>query len=616
MGNASYNLPDTIREIDTRLEYLFGEISALQTKRNGLVPFFQLPNEVISQILAFYAGVSGISSFSLTWTKIMLVCRRFYEVAKAEHALWSYVDASDLSAKAHTSLRRQISNAGVCPLTMTMTVYRGSVFGAWVTSEYADRIVSLEVTGQSTHVYELIKSFVEHPLSMLRRLKLNHFREQELPEGVFMAFPDALLDGKLPCLRQLSLSKMSVSWSLLRDLETLSLSECADSSLTAEDMPNVGHVLRLIAASPDLHYLSLTPGDPVEPFIDIDNGPMSLPKLGYFLYHDQVEPSTVLFKALRLSPTATVELLPFGVVAGANIRDLLVPVRAYLRQATSPQRHAIVLSIHRNDEEVSASFLCTMVLLASDDTPHPHPLDSEREFTSRLTVNSHPRNEPSLRQIVTKFIHATRVDLLTHFDASAVRNISAASWRTLFLLLPALDSLRLTASEFRKEDDSMVVALTALCALVPTTLISTLYIRVLRTWRPLSQLDLQGEWVGPAARALYAYVRCRRKHWNAYAATSTSAPSPLALVDIDDQRSFLWSSLHRRLMERIWRKMDGMGVVKRDGNVWDPVEIRKRARQARAEMREEMVALGIELPDGTGTDDSEVATGSDDSDED
>ncbi|KAJ7664990.1 hypothetical protein B0H17DRAFT_854991, partial [Mycena rosella] len=66
------------------------QISVLKAERNALPPIHRLPNELLTMVLDMYA-VGSESLSTLEWTKTMLVCRRWHDLALAAHALWGHI---------------------------------------------------------------------------------------------------------------------------------------------------------------------------------------------------------------------------------------------------------------------------------------------------------------------------------------------------------------------------------------------------------------------------------------------------------------------------------------------------------------------------------------------
>ncbi|KAJ7059606.1 hypothetical protein C8F01DRAFT_1145087 [Mycena amicta] len=589
MSTSAFILPDTIPEIDGRVQALYAEITALKTKRNALVPIFKIPNEILCRIIELYAHASGRRSlFDLKWTKIILVCRRWYELALAEQRLWSYVEANGRD-KMYTQLER----SGVAPLHMKVSLYDGIFWGEW-TMTHASRIVSLKLGGEGKHIAEFIGTLPNHPLIQLRSLTIEGYHKPEdLPDGMRMALPDELFDGRLPELRALSLSSVALPWHLVKDLEHLKLSSCGNSA-SADDSPcSVGDLLRLLARSPRLQTLWLSSRHTLSPIVDSD--PVDLPLLQYLYIRDSVVPITALLHAIHAPSSTAIQLAAFGIRNGTQVRDVLVPLRARLRAATAPRMHHLILQTFQRDPVLSPTSITLTVELTTVWTPAriSHLPDAKGKLPS-LILNSHPETGPALRQIITKFLRAAPTEHVTHLDMTVAEGLSEVSWREILKLMPAVELIRVAAQELTKNVHSMTGLLDALRKVNPSPPVKVIEIYILRSWGT-EQRDEQASWLTSAVTALEAYVRVRRAQYNANLST------PLTLIQIDDEMGHLYILRHHRVMKRIFMLMRGMGTITRGGREWDPIASREHHKGQIIKWR----AMGIELPESDETESDE-----------
>ncbi|KAJ7128582.1 hypothetical protein C8R44DRAFT_873291 [Mycena epipterygia] len=80
-------------------------------------------------------------------------------------------------------------------------------------------------------------------------------------------------------------------------------------------------------------------------------------------------------------------------------------------------------------------------------TAAPDPLYRD---SALLTINSHPSNEGTLHQIMSKVIKALSFESITHLDLRLVTHLTPISCRTALNLLPALDMIYLTSNKVQK----------------------------------------------------------------------------------------------------------------------------------------------------------------------
>ncbi|KAF7290168.1 F-box domain-containing protein [Mycena indigotica] len=560
-ADPAFDLPDTIAEIDIRLKQLYAEVTALQSKRNTLVPLSALPNELLCRIIDEYARQTD-SLYDLRWTRVMMVCRRWCEVVRAEQKLWAYID---------TNHGRTISGS----------VYEDVLRMQHLLGSYSARIASLEFDGVASNVLDIINLLPHLSLTSLHSLTIGgHYKQEELPQGRRMAIPDILLDGHLPNLRILSLSYVALAWNHIGGLEELKLEDCAN---TASDVPpSVGDVLRLAAASPHLSKLSFTPQEPLLPISDAET--VNLPRMKYIYLLADILPITMLINDLKFPSTTVIDLVPLVIENGFDIRDIIIPLRHHLRAANGPNLQKLSLFAYfRDEDDAAAGLVCNVELYRA-------PESRTAIHTPFLSLNTHPKNERCLRQIVTKFLHAALAGAITQIDAGA-QCLSEASWRAILQLLPGLRFVRVWASETSHSTRTMEGLCAALCKLSDNAPpLYTVQVDIIRSYER-DQQDDGGIWLVDALSVLYAYVKLRR------ASFDMTRANPLRRLVFRDDGGLLYSTIHKGVMEQLFKAMDAMGVVQRGEYEWNPVLERRERNKNREFLRTTQagMALAIEV---------------------
>jgi hypothetical protein len=89
----------TLEDFDARIYVLERELAALKTKRNDLLPIYRLPPEIVADVFKLVQhGCRSVDkmdpweTYDNRWYDIMLVCRRFREIAVDTPALWIMMD--------------------------------------------------------------------------------------------------------------------------------------------------------------------------------------------------------------------------------------------------------------------------------------------------------------------------------------------------------------------------------------------------------------------------------------------------------------------------------------------------------------------------------------------
>ncbi|KAJ7469594.1 hypothetical protein FB451DRAFT_1255080 [Mycena latifolia] len=420
---------DTVAQmnaIDTEIVWHYAQIALLKAKRNTIAPIFRLPNELLSRILTIHA-VDSESLFNLRWTQIMYVCRRWRDLALAAHPLWSFIELGWTGGfRGFRRLVEQLNRSGVAPVTVKIaSCHSANIIR--VILPHSERICALELAGEAQYIHELIVSLPDHKLPILSSLHLDANQKlDEVPGGVLAALPQSILEGGIPNLRALTLASINLPWSSLRGLETLSLTKCND---TSQALQTFASVLEMLGASPHLKVLRLGWIIPL-PLPDQQYTYLELPMLASIELDDTVTGCTALLNHLRFPPTTHIQIYPSHVNAGADIRELLVPLRKQIRAAGAPTIRLLAFNCH--DVE-------SLIIGAYHETSAPDPLNRDAPFL----LYSHPHTENTLRQIMAKIVKALPFESITHLDARLAARPTPTSWRTALKLLPALEMVYL-----------------------------------------------------------------------------------------------------------------------------------------------------------------------------
>ncbi|KAF7317435.1 hypothetical protein HMN09_00480200 [Mycena chlorophos] len=562
------------------------DICASEAQHKPPAPIYRLPNEILALIINFYADVCSYYThgalYDLSWTKILLVSRWWYQVGRTQRRLWSYIHVMRPLGDVQSLVRRidaQLENAGFSRFTVSFSLHSSGGENAlceWLLEHYAAEFVSLDVSGSPENVNAILKTLYSSPLGGLRRLKFGHY---EGPDG--LALPDEFLRDALPCLKELTLYRVPLAWNLLHDLERISLHGCANSA-SSETPPNIDDILRLMQASPGLRALELHPGEAAtfysEASMYATHPTVSLPFLEYLHIKDIVYPITLLLNHLTIPATAILQLFPYQISVGLDIRPILIPLVRYIRNPSRRNKfRGLVLGTGRS--RTGANFGCTMELVETPSSPGYLGLSSHRPIfdfghpldEAALTLNSHPRNERALRQILTKFINAARPEVITHLDARHARSLGVPTWRAVFRLLPALESVGMEVMDGGLEPEnvldqreplvgSVVHLLEALTSGNSDSSVRLLRLSI-RRWFIVTRYhserlptDQEAVWLGPVVAALEAFVRQRRSDF-------ASDPTRSCDIVIVDERGYLEAAVHSAAMERMTGWMDGMGIL-------------------------------------------------------
>ncbi|KAF7334583.1 F-box domain-containing protein [Mycena venus] len=356
----------------------------------------------------------------------MQVCWHWHHVGVAAHALWSFIDLS--RSGRWERLFGQLRRSGVFPLTLKIGHCDNSHY-VDIILEHSERIRVLEVSGEARHIHRLLNELPNSNFPLLSSLALNPNRKrEEISAGFVATLPAAIVDGGIPKLRELTLSDINLPWMSVHSLESLSLSNSNDS--VQPSIPNLESMLAMLEACPQLRTLRLENIRPPELDFNLART-IHLPALMYIRLRDPVIQCRALLTQLDFPPSARLHVFATGVRVGADIRELLVPISRRLRHPGATR--APLLRIDCSGSAGTAPAYC-MISTYLDIDP-PDLLDRSLPV---LSLNSHPINENSMRQILSKIIKALSFQHITHLDGRLAPYLTPVSWRTVLKLLPSL----------------------------------------------------------------------------------------------------------------------------------------------------------------------------------
>ncbi|KAJ6626207.1 hypothetical protein B0H10DRAFT_547873 [Mycena sp. CBHHK59/15] len=530
--------------IQQEIEWHYNQISMLKAKSNALAPIYRLPNEIISLIFAKYAVETG-QLFNLRWTKVMLVCRRWHDVALGAQPLWGFIEAAF-----HRGLKRlmiQLQRSGAAPLTVKIVSYDTHMYSSMLL-EHAERLRDLDFSGNAPHILAFLNQLSEHRFPLLYSIKLEpNYKWDEVPADLATTFPNAIFDGRAPRLETVELSSLSVRWDLLRGLQGLSLMQSLDTD------PSFGTLLSVLQACPGLRDLKL--GSVLFPMDPLESYPVvSLPLLECIWLHDDVERCTEILRHVAIPAAARVCVYGLGIRTGRDVMDILIPLRKHVRAPSAPTLRCIQLDC---TEGSRTNFMVS----AFTQTSAPSVLDTNAAFM----INTHPTNEHTLRQIMTKTLKALPCHTITHLDTRLATHLTATSWRGALALLPALEMAYMFVN------NGAVKFLQALC----------------------EDLESPKGTVGPRLRHLHMYAYVWKRNTDAPDVVPPvldalrqllillhARGTPLEVLEVDEQQGCLGMD------ESEWEALFGLvGKFIRNDRVYNPIQRRREYEEMELEWK-------------------------------
>ncbi|KAJ7611411.1 hypothetical protein DFH06DRAFT_1485299 [Mycena polygramma] len=508
-----------LAEIHQKIAWHYSQISILKESANALNPISTLPNELIAKIFEMYAFLEG-PPFDLKWTKVMLVCHRWHDVALSEQSLWGFI--RDSFTHGMKQIQTQLERSGAAPLSVMIDSLDSPLY-ATVILQHAERLSELNLSGDAASILAFINVLSDHRFPLLQSIKL---KPRYNNPSTSITFPVAVFDGRAPA-----------SSSLLHGLRSLALDLAPDIT----DSP-FEKLLSVLNASPALTRVKLgrvvASQNPTQSYRVV-----SLPHLEILWIQEDVEICNALLRHVTIPPTTRVSIYGLGIRSGSNITDLLVPLRKHVRAPSAPTLRCLRI------DAPGSYFMLTAFTVAL-------VLNLEHEAEAFL-VNTHPPTDNLLRQIMSKVLKALPCTNITYLDCRSATAITITSWKAALALLPALETVYTSASE------GAVRLFTALAELSDASLRGGVWPPLRRVhmyahiWRRIE--DGNVDIVTPVLDALRLLLRARQ-----------ACGTPLEVLEIEEQANSLG------MAEAEWEALfELVGRFVRNGEDYDPPRMRR-----------------------------------------
>ncbi|KAL1727549.1 hypothetical protein EV714DRAFT_216940 [Schizophyllum commune] len=427
--------------LDQHIASIRNQLAALVIYRNSLADISSLPNEILGDIFLLYARETNTLS-GLRWTKLLLVCRRWTIIGLSTPALWSYIEFDNyaLAASVHTAALQQLCLPGAHPLTVAVQDDFREPFLTRILHLLAssmDRISSLKVGSAGPHLAELLEMLAQEKRINLRTLSLSL---HGLPGEVFVV-PGAHTEHIVCNLRILRLSNVSLDWSYLRNLSSITI---INNYPTAPFL-DVAALLEVLRYSPRLEDLFLNDCLTLSDTHERSAAMVELPYLEDLELWGRTSSYTALVSRLHFPRVRRVILEAYGVNDGPRIQPFVNHLHPLYRLSES--RPLRLLQFYNSQQRVTFTWFSDTVV------PDCHgPFLGGDVIPLKFTV--YPRREPALRRIMGAIMrslpaaaHVEVLDIRESFNKEMPQHTCAH----LLDLLPALTTIILEMADYTLE---------------------------------------------------------------------------------------------------------------------------------------------------------------------
>ena len=355
---------------------------SLFSRRIVVAPISTLPPELLAQIFHFYAleelPWSG-GAQKLGWIKVTHVCQRWRQVALGDSLLWARITGSSPNARWIFEMLVRARNAplvidsAATPVLGILSKFPQHIF----------RIRELRLRGLS-----LLRSQGLREICALEAPALENFElsvSAPYPVTFHQLGVTTLFRGRAPKLRTLSLSKVSIPWSLIPRGQLTQLKITLIRGLSSPSTPSSDQLLDLLINSPDLEVLALEFCLPTTLFQAPDGQAIHLPHLSRLCLAGSTSRVANMLKMLQLPSSTTLRLRCISENPSTNGVNIILPL--------------VSAHFHKHDPVMFGSLRVTInslygLLNVAASTAHPkstisgfHALEDDTDNDAELTVS-------------------------------------------------------------------------------------------------------------------------------------------------------------------------------------------------------------------------------------
>ncbi|KAK7457047.1 hypothetical protein VKT23_010350 [Stygiomarasmius scandens] len=447
LRNANRSTLDQHAAVRAEIDKLPNVFADIKMYCNEMASISWLPDEVLANV--FYHFVLICNPWKADWCHILLVCRRWKQVAMGSTELWTFITEEADEGRMCEWERRSKDRALSFKFTLTPTQQSHWIHDLFARNSH--RIMSLEVRGLASQLRQFfgvditavphlsgLKELSIEPLksdpAMGVSIRINHPRWRSL----------RLLRLSGVCVENVAELRLSNLTHLVLELETTS------SSSGPLSFPELLLVLR---RSPFLQILSISGYMNAESADELISSTSSLdaihlPHLQRLKFLGSPHNLTQrLIGALKIPPTTSIAISTSYTDKNiSSIKNLVAPLCLHLRKSGAPVLRSMnIASINGFGFRIAFSDQSEC-----SDVESAH-IWVELRLSSHTDVHSHwayrTMFQPSFRTALTKMIHSLPSNHeITHLDVVKIgnkRTFSTQTWSKLFLLLPRSLTIRL-----------------------------------------------------------------------------------------------------------------------------------------------------------------------------
>ncbi|KAI0048815.1 hypothetical protein FA95DRAFT_996769 [Auriscalpium vulgare] len=414
-----------LERIDARIRDLTQQLLNAKIQHNALLRISSLPDEILFKIMYEYALLMDI--FSNKWMGILVVCRRWHEIASSHAQLWSFVKSSPYyhGPDIWDRIRKTKDHPLTCIFDPIDEENESTAY--YMLQDHRHRVRSLTLATGKPATIE--KSFQDtNSLPLLETLSIRNWSEDSY------SLPAFIFDGGAPRLHNIELNGVDFSdWNKLSNITQLTFTHLRRDRgfLTMDDL------LSVLERSPRLRYLNIKTHIPGDTITAVSSS-VALPCLEHVELAGQSDSLDTFLQFVTLPARTSLNITVSHYHSEARwLSGLLVRIRRHLRKPGAP----VLCSVSLSGDLTS---YCTLVA----DTIAPARSEFSDEQPQFILI-AYPWRQRFARRIFTQVLDALPLESATHVDllTQCRRNFTPRTLCTVFQHIPRAEVVRVGVND-------------------------------------------------------------------------------------------------------------------------------------------------------------------------
>ena len=419
-----------VSAVDKELDSARQLFSSLFTRRNALLPISLLPPEVLTRVFHLLAleEPACLGKQDMGWIRVTHVCQHWRQVALDDSSLWVRISGTPTNISWILEMLARAKNA---PLEVDIDLIEEENLRVALFPPHLSHTRELRIRNLSTPDADRVRAFYSREASVLEHFELKaSFTSPITLQDLGVT---SLFKGQAPKLRTLSLSHVSIPWSLIPRGQLTQLE--IDNHEYDPALENLNDLIDLLVNSPALEILTLNYCLPSQLSQFPHGRTIHLPRLSKLRLSESTSRVTNLLKMLKLPSSTTFHLCCMSDDnTSVNENHILPLVSAHFQSPAPVEFKSLTISTHlRGSSYIGVTASTSLPTLSVRQPPGSDEMYRDAELV--LTFNGLNNFDYWRRFLerVCKTLHLTNLEFVCidalEFETPEITDIN---WGELF----------------------------------------------------------------------------------------------------------------------------------------------------------------------------------------